>query len=54
MPQLYIFFMQLWDLDDLLQGSGITVRSSSAVEDSDSDSDEMDMDVSLQNSNRGI
>lgn len=43
--------LKLWDLDDLLQRSGITARSSSAVE--DSDSDEMDMDISLQNSNRG-
>jgi hypothetical protein len=32
--------MQLWDMDDILQGSGNTSRTQAAVE--DSDSDEMD------------
>lgn len=36
--------MQLWDLDDVLQGSGNTTQAAEA----DSDSDEMDVD------NKGI
>lgn len=35
--------LKLWDLDDLLQGSGSTLRSREAM--ADSDSDEMDVDA---------
>ncbi|WJZ94947.1 hypothetical protein VitviT2T_013754 [Vitis vinifera] len=35
--------LKLWDLDDLLQGSGSTLRSQEAM--ADSDSDEMDVDA---------
>ncbi|KAA8532098.1 hypothetical protein F0562_006760 [Nyssa sinensis] len=43
--------LKLWDLDDLLQGSGNTLKSDSAV--ADSDSDEMDVDISLSKSSKG-
>lgn len=50
--------MQLWDLDDIIQASGKTAKSSLAVDDSDSDSDSdemnMDVDTSAPKSNRGI
>ncbi|CAL5373628.1 unnamed protein product [Camellia sinensis] len=46
--------LKLWDMDDLLQGSGNTVKSHSAVADSDSDeADEMDMDDTLPKSSQG-
>ncbi|RVW76095.1 hypothetical protein CK203_049158 [Vitis vinifera] len=35
--------LKLWDLDDLLQGSGSTLRGREAM--ADSDSDEMDVDA---------
>ncbi|KAK9284466.1 hypothetical protein L1049_023639 [Liquidambar formosana] len=40
--------LKLWDLDDLLQGSGHTIKSQVTVE--DSDSDEMDVDASPRKS----
>ncbi|KAL7192799.1 hypothetical protein ACSBR2_024590 [Camellia fascicularis] len=46
--------LKLWDMDDLLQGSGNTVKSHLAVADSDSDeADEMDMDDTLPKSSQG-
>ncbi|THG13913.1 hypothetical protein TEA_016068 [Camellia sinensis var. sinensis] len=46
--------LKLWDMDDLLQGSGNPVKSRSAVADSDSDeADEMDMDDTLPKSSQG-
>ncbi|KAL6545912.1 WD domain repeat-containing protein 55 [Orobanche gracilis] len=42
--------LKLWDLDDLLQGSGNTMPSHSAVP--DSDSDEMDFDDSIPKSSK--
>uniref|UniRef100_A0A5B6YQA3 WD repeat-containing protein 55 n=1 Tax=Davidia involucrata TaxID=16924 RepID=A0A5B6YQA3_DAVIN len=43
--------LKLWDLDDLLQGSGNTLKTDSAV--ADSDSDEMDVDINLSKSSKG-
>lgn len=43
--------IKLWDLDELLQGSGNTIKSNSAVEDSDSDG--MDIEASLPKSTKG-
>lgn len=45
--------LKLWDLEDILQGSGNTAKSSLAVDDSDSDSDDMDVDTSAPKSKRG-
>ena len=44
----------MWDLEDLVQGSGNTENSRSAVADSDSDSDRMDMDDNLPKPSKGI
>lgn len=44
--------MQLWDLDDILQGSGKAVTSHAATV--DSDSDEMDVESSSPKINKGI
>lgn len=44
--------MQLWDLHDILQGSGKTVPSQPA--NADSDSDEMKTETSLPENNKGI
>ena len=44
-------FMQLWDMDDILQGSGTTSRTEATV--GDSDSDEMDTDITPK-SRKGI
>ncbi|RVW28276.1 WD repeat-containing protein 55 [Vitis vinifera] len=38
--------LKLWDLDDLLQGSGSTLRSREAM--ADNDSDEMDVDAKVR------
>lgn len=46
--------MQLWDLEDILQGSGSTAKGSLAAADSDADSDDMDVDTSAPKSKRGI
>ncbi|KAF9593982.1 hypothetical protein IFM89_026653 [Coptis chinensis] len=43
--------LKLWDLDDLLQGSGDVPRNQSAV--ADSDSDEMNMDTNPSTSFKG-
>ncbi|KAL0422561.1 UNVERIFIED_CONTAM: WD repeat-containing protein 55 [Sesamum latifolium] len=44
--------LKLWDLEDLLQGSGNTMSNHSAV--SDSDSDGMDVDDSIPKPSKGI
>ncbi|KAF7809548.1 WD repeat-containing protein 55 [Senna tora] len=44
--------LKIWDLDDLLQGSGNTERSEAGVVNSDSD-DEMDIDANPSKSNKG-
>lgn len=44
--------MQLWDMDDILQGSGNTSMTQPVVE--DSDSDEMDTDINPPKSRKGI
>lgn len=43
--------LQLWDLNDLLQGSG-NIENHSAV--ADSDSDGMDVDDAIPKSSKGI
>ncbi|KAM7519941.1 hypothetical protein LguiB_018903 [Lonicera macranthoides] len=45
--------LKMWDLEDLVQGSGNTENSRSAVADSDSDSDRMDMDDNIPKSSKG-
>ncbi|KAH7514810.1 hypothetical protein FEM48_Zijuj11G0130100 [Ziziphus jujuba var. spinosa] len=47
----FIKFMQIWDLDDLLQDSGRTLKRQTAVEDSDGDG--MDLDINTPKSNKG-
>jgi hypothetical protein len=49
---LFISFIQLWDLDDLLEGSGKTITSQAAT--ADSDSDEMDAEINSPKINKGI
>ena len=44
--------MQLWDLNDILQGSENTVKGQVAM--SDSDSDEMDVDDNPSQSKKGM
>lgn len=44
--------MQIWDLDDLLQDSGSTLKRQTVVEDSNSDG--MDLEINTPKSNGGI
>lgn len=45
-------YMQIWDLDDILQNPSNATKTQAAVEDSDSDG--MDVDDNPPKSNKGI
>lgn len=47
-----ILLMQLWDLNDLLEGGQNTPRNEVAEADSDDD-DEMDVDIDVPKSSKG-
>lgn len=49
-----LFTLKLWDMDELLQGSGTVTKNDTAASDSDSDDDGMDVDPDLPNTSRGM